>query len=163
MYTKEQVWKSLASEIRIIKHLGKKIPEGKEGYRPSESQRSILELLQYLSATGSSMMKILLTEDAKSAEVYESFKQGVTVANFSEKMDAQEEDMKETFMKFTDEDLTKEFDFYGTLTKAEHIVEKILKGFAAYRMQLFLYIKANGVHVTTYDVWAGVDTPPKQD
>lgn len=161
MYTREQFWKSASNEIRIIKHLATKIPAGQEGYRPSDAQRSTLELLQYLSATGATTMKVMLTENKNSYEDYVSFKEGVTVENFAEKMDAQEKDMKEMFEKITDEDLTKEFDYYGNRTKAEHMIEGILKTFAAYRMQLFLYVKACGAYVSTMDVWAGVDTPPK--
>ena len=163
MYTREQCWKSLSNEIRVIKHLATKIPLGTEGYRPSESQRSTLELLQYLSAVGSSTLKVLATENTKAVMDYTDFKNSVTVENFAEKMDAQEIEMKQTFLAFTDEDLTKEFDYYGVRTKAEHIVEGIMKSFAAYRMQLFLYVKASGAYVSTYDVWMGIDTPPKQD
>ena len=162
MYTREQFLKSVSNEVRIIKHLATKIPAGQESYRPSEAQRSTLELLQYLSATGATTMKVMLTENKNSYEDYVSFKESVIVENFAEKMDAQEKDMKEMFEKITDEDLTKEFDYYGNRTKAEHLIEGILKTFAAYRMQLFLYVKACGAYVSTMDVWVGVDTPPKQ-
>jgi len=161
MYTKENFWKSVSNEVRIIKHLATKIPEGKEGYRPSEGQRSILELLQYLSATGAGTMKVVLTENPKAPEDYTTFKEGVTVLNFAEKMDMQEIDMKETFEKITEEDMKKDFDYYGNRTKAEHLVEGVLKTFVAYRMQLFLYVRACGAHVSTYDVWMGMDTPQK--
>jgi hypothetical protein len=162
MYTKEQCLKSIETEVRIIKHLATKIPQGKEGYRPSDSQRSTLELLQYLSASGSSTMKVILTENTKAGTDYADFRSGITVENFAEKMDAQEADIKEMFAKLTDEDLKKEFDYYGSRTKAEHIIDGIIKTFVAYRMQLFLYVKASGAYVSTYDVWMGVDTPPKQ-
>jgi hypothetical protein len=104
-------------------------------------------------------MKVMLTENTKSYEDYVAFKEGVTVANFAEKMDIQEADMKSMFEKMTEDDFKKEFDYYGKRTKAEHLVEGILKTFAAYRMQLFLYVKACGVRVSTYDVWMGIDTP----
>ncbi len=162
MYTREQFLQSLSNEVRIIKHLGTKVPEGKEDYKPSASQRSTTELLQYLSATGATTMKVMLTENKNSYEDYITFKQDVTVLNFSEKMDAQEKDMKEMFSQISDEDLKKEFDYYGVRTKAEHLIEGILKTFAAYRMQLFLYVKACGAYVSTYDVWMGIDTPPKE-
>lgn len=161
MYTREQFLKSVGNEIRIIKHLATKIPEGRGDYRPSETQRSTLELLQYLSATGSTTMKVMLTENVKSYEDYLDFKESVNLENFKDKMDAQEADIREMFAQISDEDLKKEFDYYGNRTKVEHLIEGILKTFAAYRMQLFLYVKACGAHVSTMDVWAGVDTPPK--
>lgn len=161
MYSREQFWKSIANEIRIIKHLATKVPEGKSDYRPSPPQRSTLELMQYLSTTGSITMKVMLTENKNSYEDYASFKESVTMENFSEKMNAQQADMKNMFDQLSDEDLKKEFDYYGQRTKAEHLVDGIGKTFAAYRMQLFLYVKACGAHVSTYDVWAGIDTPPE--
>lgn len=70
MYTKENFEKSFKNELRVIKHLATKIPEGKGDYRPSPSQRSTLELLQYLSGVGSATMKAVLTSDAKAYANY---------------------------------------------------------------------------------------------
>jgi hypothetical protein len=53
-------------------------------------------------------------------------------------------------------DFAKEADFYGKATVATHMVN-ILRNFSAYRMQLFLYIKANGVPVNTMNLWGGMD------
>ncbi len=163
MYTREDYLKSVQKEIRIIKHLATKIPAGMGDYRPSPAQRSTVDLLQYLSASGSGTIKVLLTEDMKSSGDYNDFKASVTVENFAEKMDAQERDIMEMLAKFSDEDFKKDFDFYGMNTKSGHLLEIVLKGFAAYRMQLFLYVKACGAYVSTMDVWAGMDTPPKKD
>ena len=49
MYTKENLIASVENEFRIIKHLAEKIPADTEGYKPTEGQRTTLELLQYLS------------------------------------------------------------------------------------------------------------------
>jgi hypothetical protein len=161
MYTKENFEKSFKNEIRIIKHLATKVPEGMGDYRPSPAQRSTLELMQYLSGCGASTMKAILTGDSKTYTDYNDHKASVTLENFAEKMDFQEKQMTQMFAQFKDEDFTKEVDFYGVKTGAEHLVDGVLKTFAAYRMQLFLYVKACGAYVTTMDVWAGMDTPPK--
>lgn len=163
MYTREDFWKSVQNEIRIIKHLATKVPDGKGDYRPSPAQRSTLELMQYLSAAGSATMKALVMENPKAYEDYADFRSGVTVENFVEKMDIQEQEMKELLDKLSDEDMKKEFDYFGKRTKAQHLVDGVLKTFSAYRMQFFLYIKACGAYVSTMDVWVGVDTPPKKD
>ena len=163
MYTKENFIKSFKNEVRVLKHLSIKIPAGVGDYRPSPSQRSTLELLQYLSGVGAATMKAVLTSDAKAYADYNDHRASVTLENFAEKMDIQEKEMLDLFAQFKDEDFAKEFDFYGVRTKAEHLMEGVLKPFAAYRMQLFLYIKANGAHVSTMYVWAGMDTPPRQD
>ncbi len=160
MYTKENFWKSLQNEIRIIKHLSTKALSEKLDYKPTEKSRTTLELLQYLSATGMSTMKALLDEDIKAGMSYEDFKSGVSLNNFAEKMDFQEKEMKDMFSKFTEDDFTKEFDYYGVKTKAEHLVDGVLKTFAAYRMQLFVYLKTScDQNLNTYNVWVGMDQP----
>lgn len=162
MYTREQFWKSIQSEINIIKHLSAKAKADKLDYRPTSKSRTTLELMQYLSASGSSIMKSLFTEDMKASESYVDFKNSVTLENFAMKMDEQEREMKEMFDKMSDEDLKKEFDFYGVRTKAEHLFELVLKGFAAYRMQLFVYLKTScDENLNTYNVWVGMDQPNK--
>ncbi len=156
MYTKENFIKSLENEIRIIKHLGTKVTPSMLEYRPSPAQRSTLELLKYLSTAGSGMMKAVLHNDTKVLADFNEFRDSVTLENFSEKMDAQLADMKENFAKFSDEDFSKEADFYGKALVSEHMIN-ILRTFSAYRMQLFLYIKANGVSVNTMNLWGGMD------
>ncbi|MDR3502488.1 MAG: hypothetical protein P4L79_07880 [Legionella sp.] len=49
MISKQQFLDSCLNEIRIIKHLYGKITPQMLIYRPSEKQRSMLELLQYIS------------------------------------------------------------------------------------------------------------------
>lgn len=158
MYTKESFIKSLSNEVRIIKHLATKIPEGALDYRPTPGQRSTLELLKYLSTAGSGMMKAVLHNDTKVLADFEEFRNSVTLENFNEKMDVQEKEMKEMFAQFKEEDYVKEVDFYGKALVSEHMIN-ILRTFSAYRMQLFLYIKSNGVQLGTMNVWAGMDAP----
>lgn len=156
MYTKEDFIKSLDNEVRIIKHLGTKVTPEMLDYRPSPAQRSTLELMQYISAVGSGVMKSVLDGDTKGWSEYDEFRKSVNLENFSEKMDAELADMKANFAKFSDTDFAKEADFYGKATVATHMVN-ILRNFSAYRMQLFLYIKANGVPVNTMNLWGGMD------
>lgn len=160
MYTKENFIKSLENEVRIIKHLSTKVTPEMAEYKPSPAQRSTLELMQYISAVGSGIMKSILDGDTKSWAVYDEFRKSVNVENFSEKMDEELADMKENFAKFSDSDFAKEADFYGKAPVAEHMIN-ILRNFAAYRMQLFLYIKACGVSVNTMNLWGGMDSPKK--
>lgn len=160
MYTKENFIKSLENEVRIIKHLGTKVPADKLDYKPTPAQRSTLELLQYISAVGSGIMKSIQQGDTKGWTEYDEFRKSVNLENFGEKMDAELADMKETFSNFTDADWQKEVDFYGVAPVAEHMIN-ILRNFAAYRMQLFLYVKACGVEVNTYNLWGGMDAPKK--
>ena len=101
-----------------------------------------------------------LDGDTKGWTEYDEFRKSVTVENFAEKMDIELADMKENFTKFSDEDFSQERDFYGKAQVSEHMMN-ILRNFSAYRMQLFLYIKANGVNVNTMNLWGGMDSMPK--
>ncbi len=46
------------------------------------------------------------------------------------------------------------------MTRGVCIVTWVLSGHAAYRMQLFLYLKASGrEELNTMNLWSGVDAP----
>ena len=102
MITKEKYLKAVHNEYRIIRHLFEKIPQDGHKYRPSDKQRSTLELLSYLTVIGSSMMHSLLN-DGKWPEDYTERMQSVTMENFLEKIDEEERRVADNFSKFTPE------------------------------------------------------------
>ena len=61
----------------------------------------------------------------------------------------------------SDADLRAEIDLFGgKATRGVFIVNQVLCGCAAYRTQLFLYLKACGrEELSTMNLWAGVDAP----
>jgi hypothetical protein len=162
IYTKENLIHSITNEFRIIKHLAEKIPADTEGYKPTEGQRTTLELLQYLSTVfvnGTHVIYEGVTEAYKTAPLHGA---DTTVENFSEKMDAQLVLWKEMMEKFDDTELEKVINVYmmGDMTKGRYLVENLLKWAAAYKTQLFLYIKASGNSALgTSNLWGGMDMP----
>ncbi|CAN5724699.1 hypothetical protein BH18ACI5_BH18ACI5_15070 [soil metagenome] len=101
--TKSELIASLQNEVRILLQLASKVDRAKLNYRPTEKQRSTLELLQYLTIVGPALL---------------------------------------------------------AAAKAGTIVNQVLCGCAAYRTQLFLYLKACGREdLGTANLWAGVDAP----
>ena len=64
--------------------------------------------------------------------------------------------------EMSDDDLRGEIDMFGAPTsRGAFIVNMVLCGCAAYRTQLFLYLKACGRdELGTMNLWAGVDAPP---
>src|ERR1051326_1164944 len=50
--TKEELIGSLQNEVRILLHLAGKIDRSKLDYRPTDKQRSTIELLRYLVVMG---------------------------------------------------------------------------------------------------------------
>src|SRR5436190_20643189 len=55
--TKSELLASLQKEVRILLHLASKIDRSQLDYRPTAKQRSTIELLQYLSYMGPSMLR----------------------------------------------------------------------------------------------------------
>lgn len=147
----------------IIRHLGTKVEASMLEYKPSEKQRSMLELMNYLghifdlatticiAGTSSNYMEL-----AKNAPV-------VTFENFDLVMQMQTKTVVEKIQALTDEDFAKEIEIFGNKdTLAMHLFG-VSKWAVAYKMQLFLYIKACGKHdINTSNLWRGVDSAPKE-
>lgn len=162
MFTKQQLSKSISNEIRIIKHLATKISAGQYHFKPTDSQRSMIELMQYMSFIGVAGTELILTGDMSIFGPYTEASTHVHEENFAEHMDKQDQAIQALLEKFTDEELAKEVDLFrmGNKTKAEYLVETVFKWFVAYKMQLFLYIKqAGNTTIGTSNLWGGFDMP----
>lgn len=160
MFTKEEVWNSFSNDFRIIRHLAEKAHIDTHTYKPSEKQRSMLELMQYMSIMGSGILKTILVGESETFSAYVEKGKAVAGENFIAAMEEQEAEMKETFMKFDDAELGKELSLWGMTQKKSLFVLNLMKIVASYKMQLFLYIKASGRHdIGTSNLWAGMDMP----
>jgi hypothetical protein len=62
----------------------------------------------------------------------------------------------------SDEEMREQIDMFGQKpTRGSFLVNLALCGCAAYRTQLFNYLKANGRdELTTMNLWGGIDAPP---
>lgn len=162
MYTKQNFIDSFINDIRIIKHLGTKVSPEMTSFRPTDGQRSMLELLQYLSHVGTASVDMILNNDSGKFDIHSKNAVSVNIENFQEAMDAQQKTMLELMEKFTDEDLKTVINLYGMgdKTKGAYLVDTVGKWFPTYRMQLFLYLKSLGVsNLGTMNMWAGMDAP----
>ncbi len=160
MFTKEEVWNSFASDFSIIKHLAEKAHIDTHTYKPSEKQRTMVELMQYMSIMGVGILSIILSGEQGDFAPFLERSKLVTGENFVQKMDEQETEMKEVFMKFDDAELEKELDMWGMKQKKSLRILNLMKIVASYKMQLFLYVKASGRHdIGTSNLWAGMDMP----
>lgn len=164
MYTKQNFIDSFVNDIRIINHLATKLTPEMAQYRPTEGQRSMTELLQYISCIGVAAVDMILSNDSGKFAGYGEKSLSVTIENFQDAMKEQEKMMLELMNKFTDEDLQTVINLYGMgdKTKGAYLVETVGKWFPTYRMQLFLYLKSLGVsNLGTMNMWAGMDMPSK--
>ena len=159
--TKTELIASLQNEVRILLHLAGKVDRAQLDYRPTRKQRSTLELLQYLSMMGPELIKAIKNGAfdpaawtvAEEAAATRDFDQ--TVAAIS----AQTEAYATLLADMSDADFRAEIELFGDKgTRGSNLVNLILCGCAAYRTQLFLYLKACGrEELSTMNLWAGVD------
>jgi hypothetical protein len=161
MISKLEILESIAHETQIIKHIAGKLSEADLAYRPSEKQRSMLDLLQYLTCCSSVPATFIANDNWDAAERLSSASADVNLSNFATAMDAQLSFLHETFLNFDDQALSQKDSSmpWGKAVKAgAAIVSMCLSTLVAYRMQLFLYAKAAGlIELNRYDCWAGTD------
>ncbi len=161
MLTREELIEEIVLECAVAKHLYTKLNPADADYRPSPGQRSTLELLRYLAICGSSSAYHIATGDEHGARDRYTSTANMAFEEFPEAMDRQIEELRAVIGAVPEADLT-------TRT-APHpdgneyplglmFVKMPLKWLTAYRMQLFLYAKANGAEeINTVNNWVGRD------
>ena len=161
--TTSELVASLQNEVRILQHLASKVDRSMLDYRPSPKQRSTLELLQYLSMMGPALIKASKV-GAFDPPVWTVAEQAAKKNNFEQTMAAiaaQKDVYPQLLADVSDADLRAEISMFGQKTvRGPFIVNLVLSGCAAYRTQLFLYLKACGrEELSTMNLWAGMDAP----
>ena len=162
--TKEELIASLQNEVRILLHLAGKIDRNTLDYRPTPKQRSTIELLRYLAVMGPMLIRGIKA-GAFDGPVWEAAVAEANAMNFDQILGAIQKQSgvyAELLSTFSDADFRGEIDLFGRgkATRGSVIVNLVLAGCAAYRTQLFLYLKACGRdELNTMNLWAGVDAP----
>jgi hypothetical protein len=162
MITKEQYLGILGNEFRIIKHLAEKIKPEQLSHRPTEPQRNMQELMTYLTQIFISGVEGVVTGDGSAYKKYLGVGDQVKLENFAEVMDKQLVEVEKLITPLSEEDMASEVNMWGrNQSKALHLMG-MLSIAAAYKMQLFLYMKQSGTeNIGTMNLWAGMDQPPK--
>ena len=161
--TKSELVASLQNEVRILLHLASKVERDKLGYRPTPKQRSTLELLQYLSIMGPALVNVAKA-GAFDVEAWTALEKTAYSRNFDDTLAViakQSEDYSALLQSFSDADLRGEVDMFGQKSsRGAFMTNLVLAGCAAYRAQLFLYLKSCGrEELSTMNLWAGMDAP----
>ena len=163
--TKTELVAALHKEVRILLHLAGKLDIAQLDYRPTSKQRSAIELLRYLSFMGPTLVATAkngkFDGDAWKAEVAAADNRNLeqtlaVITSLPDVYDGLLADMR-------DDDFRAEMTaFDGSKTsKGAFIVSLVLGGHAAYRTELFMYLKACGQeHLGTVNLWRGSDAVP---
>lgn len=164
--TKSDLIESLQKEVRILLHLAGKVDRAALDYRPAPKQRSTLELLQYLSIMGPMLVRTATSASGTfDRDAWTAVQATAASRDFDQTVaaiSAQSDEYAKLLTDVPDADLRGEMNGFDgrKTTRGAFIVNLVLCGFAAYRTQLFLYLKAGGRdELSTYNLWAGVDAP----
>jgi len=162
--TKEELIGSLQNEVRILQHLCTKIEPSMLDYRPTPKQRSTLELLRYLTNMGPELVKGAKT-GTFDVESWTKATQAAEARDFDQTVKAlaaQHDAYAALIGPMSDADFRETVNMFGTpMSKGAFIVNLVLAGCAAYRTQIFLYLKACGRdELTTANLWGGADPQP---
>jgi hypothetical protein len=162
--TKSELIAALQNEVRILLHLATKVDRSTLDYRPTPRQRSTIELLRYLSMMGPTLVRYALAEtpdpglwpQAQQAADARDFDQTIaSIAGHHGEYAALLGDVPDAHFRAEVGGLDG-----GKTSRGAILVTGVLASCAAYRTQLFLYLKACGrEELSTMNLWAGVDAP----
>jgi len=163
MYSKQDILDSLKRENHLILHLHSKIEEKDLDYRPNETQRSLNELLAYMTRMARTLVQFVgdkkyqadiskkLTQEAEAKDM---------IKDFATAMEEQYSFVENYILNSNDEILNETMDLFGMgkeQSAKSLVLEIAFKNYPAYRMQLFQYLK-NGLgksELVTSNLWMG--------
>lgn len=161
MFTKDHLLNQLRHETKICKHLHSKLEAKHVDQKLGDNMRSTIELMRYLSCCGIVPAQSLVANDWSKAG--DSIKEMDTMNadGFAKAMDAQMAALEELLGGYSDADLASKqatMPWGTTVSLGEALVTTSLSFMTAYRMQLFLHLKAGGrSELTTANCWMGSD------
>jgi hypothetical protein len=162
--TKPELIASLQNEARILIHLAGKVDAAHYDYRPTPKQRSTIELLRYLSIMGPTLISAATSGGFDPAK-WTTALHAAEARDFDQTVAALtslNDEFATLVGHIPDADFRHEIEMFGNRsTLGWFLVNTVLSGYAAYRTQLFLYLKACGLHhLTTRNLWGGMDPVP---
>ena len=167
--TRSELIATLQQEVRILLHLAGKVEGSMLSYRPTPKQRSTLELLQYMAIMGPTQLTLIehgVFDRATLSATWSPAEAEAEKMSFDQAVAAirqQSDGYARRLGAWTDADFRKDVDIFGRKSsRGLLVITLVLNGHAAYRTQLFLYLKACGrEELSTMNLWAGADMPAK--
>jgi hypothetical protein len=159
--TKQELIAALQNEVGILVHLCGKVKPEMLDYRPTPKQRSTIELLRYLTVMGPVLVPSIKAGEFL-ADQWNAAEARAAKMDFDavvKELEAQAGFYAEELGAFSGEELRGEIDLFGSKSsRGAMLVNIVVCGHAAYRTQLFCYLKSCGrEELNTMNLWAGVD------
>jgi hypothetical protein len=162
--TKSELITLLQKEVRLLLHLTTKIDPSMLDYRPTPKQRSTIELLRYLTTSAPALIQYAKGQPMDADAIAEATRQANS-RDFDETLAALAslpDQYAELLADLSDDDLRGEIMWVdgSRITRGFFLVNYVFGQFTAYRLQLFLYLKACGrEELNTMNLWLGADVP----
>ncbi len=165
MIRKDDLAALMVQECDICIHLHSKLGPQSASYRPSEGQRTSVELLRYLAICGIAGIRCMADKNWKQFRQFTDRVATMSVEEFPAAMARQREEIREFFAGIGEAELENQeapLPGGGTRPLGIAILAGPFKWLTAYKLQLFLYAKASGASgIGTANAWAGIDAPPR--
>jgi hypothetical protein len=165
LLTKDEAVRALQNEVRLVLHLMSKVDTAMLDYRPSPKQRSMMELVRYFVPMAPVQLRAIIEGKftmeswTKAWRAEEAAASAMSLEDVKAAVARQSALFAELLAPCTDADFREPVEMFGNkATRGIWIVRLPLCHYTAYRMQLFLYLKACGRDdLNTLNLWAGVD------
>jgi hypothetical protein len=153
---------ALQDEVRLVQHLCEKVKPEMLDYRPTAKQRSLIELLRYMTVLMPLLVPSIqggtfLNNDWTAAEARAA---SMDFEALLKTLESQSALYAELVGAISDDELRNDIEMFGMkkMTRGTMLVKLVLCGHSAYRMQLFCYLKACGrEELNTMNLWMGID------
>ena len=162
--TKSELITLLQKEVRLLLHLTTKIDAAALDYRPTPKQRSTIELLRYLTTSGPALIQYAKGQPMDADAIAEAT-QAANSRDFDETvaaLAALSDQYAALLADLSDDDLRGEIMWVdgSRISRGFFLVNYVFGQYTAYRLQLFLYLKACGhEELNTMNLWLGADVP----
>lgn len=165
MLTADELKAALSEEIRLIRHLASKIDADRIDWRPTQGQRSTIELLRYLTICGIGPVLAILADDWELISGLAAEHEALNLAAFDAAMETQERELHAALDGLSESELQEregKLPWGASMPLSQAFFATSVRFLNAYRMQLFLYLKQSGAgELSTYNAWMGTDAPEK--
>jgi hypothetical protein len=164
MITPQHLINAIEMQIGILKHLGSKVTAENKDVRLTPAQRSIEELQHYIVSSLPAQMHAMVTW-VLDMDWYMAFiKQydGFTFEQFTQKLDDGFAMIKTDILSLSDEQRQEPITMWAWMhgPRTMFLNDYVLEFLGAYKMQLFLQLKASWLtDLWTSNLWSGIDTP----
>ncbi|WP_396224123.1 hypothetical protein [Gemmatimonas sp.] len=162
--TKDELIGALTHEVQVLRHLLTKIDAEAVNYRPTPKQRSSIEVVRYLVVQGPVLTTAIKTGtfDGAAWGAAQAAAEQADLAGLDAMLATQPAMYAEQLGAMTDEEFRGTIQLFGgPMSRGLHFVTLVLANYAAYRTQLFCYLKLCGrEELGTANLWQGRDPKP---